>query len=68
MTASMRSPSRSASSRRFSSHDPDAFPGTKPLARWSKEKQRPSGDNMPALLVMMCIIGLVRMLTPPASA
>ena len=47
ITASTRSPSRSASSRRLSTTMPQASARTKPSAAMSNEWQRPVGDSMP---------------------
>ncbi len=47
ITAWMRSPSASASSRRFSRTIPQPSPGTKPSADSSKTAQRPRGEIAP---------------------
>ena len=64
----MRSPSRSASPRRFSASIPHPSPRTNPSARASNVLQRPSRVIIPAS--WNASIPLLRRitLTPPASA
>src|SRR5829696_2808109 len=64
----MRSPAATAaaSGLRYTSAAPSAR--TNPLARASKAKQWPVGEIIPALLKPILVCGLIKALTPPASA
>jgi len=68
MTASTRSPSRSASRRRFSTRTPHPSPRTKPSASSSNERQAPDADSIPQRENEIEASGVSMRFTPPATA
>ena len=68
ITASTRSPSRTASSSRLSTTTPQPSPRVKPSARASKGLHRPSGASAPVARTTRVERGETTRLTPPASA
>ena len=68
MTPQMRSPSASASARRFRTTMPQPSPRTYPFAEASNVLHRPSGDNIPAFPRSSSSRPDRIVCTPPASA